>query len=214
MIIKFSQFKKINEGLFDTLGFSKLAVFAKDLKDPFVIDVLPDIKKMMDANLDEESTWMEEYKNIFRKSCLKFGGANKDDINKTCNKPQTLQKLAEYLLDPAKGLMDSKTLDKWASDTVKDQKPSEVTWEYTPEDFDSYLSKDGVITKTLLKTGITAADLKKTGTYIIEKMMPTLLKFYTSEDLGKSKFLTDGTLIDPAKAKELLGSSPGGGINL
>ena len=205
---------KINEGLFDQLGLAKIQVFSKALRDKYIISVLPDIKKLMDGDPDDESTWMESYKNIFREACLQFGGANKSDINKTCNKPQALQKLAEHLLDPTKGLMDKKSLDKWASDTTKNQKPDETTWEYTPEDFDKYLSKDGLVTKTLLKTGITPADLKKTGTYIIEKMMPTLLKFYTAGDLGKCKFLTDGALIDPAKAKELLGSSAGGGINL
>lgn len=205
---------KINEGLFDKLGLARIQVFSNVLRDKYIISVLPDIKKLLDAKPNDEASWMEPYKNMFRKACLQFGGADKSDINKTCNKAQTLQKLAEHLLDPAKGLMKQDVLGKWASETTKDQNPAEVVWEYKPEDFDRFLSKDGLITKTLLETGITPADLKKTGTYIIEKMMPTLLKFYTAEDLGKCKFLTDGALIDSAKAKELLGSSAGGGINL
>ncbi len=210
----FTDIFNLNEGLFDQLSLARMPMFAKALKDKYVISVLPDIKKMMDGDPEEESTWIESYKNIFRKACLQFGGANKVDINKTCNKPQALQKLAEHLLDPNKGLMDQKALDKWASDTTKNNKPSETTWEYTPEDFDKYISKDGVITKTLLKTGITPGDLKKTGTYVLERMMPTLLKFYTPEALGRSKFLNDGTLIDQAKAKELLGTGAGSSINL
>ena len=210
----FTDIFNLNEGLFDQLGLSRMPMFAKALRDKYVISVLPDIKKMMDGDPEEESTWIESYKNIFRQACLQFGGANKVDINKTCNKQQALQKLAEHLLDPNKGLMDQKTLDKWASDTTKNKKPSETTWEYTPEDFDKYLSRDGVITKTLLKTGITPGDLKKTGTYILERMMPTLLKFYTPEVLGRSKFLNDGTLIDPAKAKQLLGTGTGSSIDL
>jgi hypothetical protein len=210
----FTDIFNLNEGLFDQLGLARMPMFSKALKDKYVISVLPDIKKMMDGDPEEESTWIEPYKNIFRKACLQFGGANKVNINKTCNKPQALQKLAEHLLDPNKGLMDQKALDKWASDKTKNKKPSETIWEYTPEDFDKYLSRDGVITKTLLKTGITPGDLKKTGTYVLERMMPTLLKFYTPEVLGRTKFLNDGTLIDPAKAKQLLGKGVGTSINL
>jgi hypothetical protein len=211
MILRLKDFYQINEGLFDELGLSKISIFRKALTDPFIISILPDIKKMMDANPEEQSTWINEYKNIFRKSCVKFGGANKSDINKTCNKPQTLQKLAEHLLDPSKGIISQKDMEKWASDTTEDKSPSELSWPYSPEDFDKYLSKEGLITKILLQTGITAADLKKTGTYLLEKTIPTMLKFYTAEDLGKSKFLTDGTLIDPARAKELIGSGKSGG---
>jgi hypothetical protein len=44
----FTDIFNLNEGIFDQLGLSRMPMFAKALKDKYVISVLPDIKKMMD----------------------------------------------------------------------------------------------------------------------------------------------------------------------
>jgi hypothetical protein len=212
---------KINEGLLDSLGlpagFGK--VFAKALTDKFVLSISGDLQDLKEADLNKQETWIEPYKNIFRKSCMQFGGAKKEDVNKTCNKPQTLQKLAEHILDPAKGLINQKSLDDYAKEatmnpqTKEPYNPSEVEYEYKVQDIDQYAP---IIADILKKTGISDGDIKKTGTYIIERLMPTMKKFYTSEALLSAKFLTDGKFIDAAKAKSLVegGASAGGEISL
>ena len=204
----------VNEGIFDELGLAQMKVFSKAMTDKFTLSILPDVKKMMDADLSDKSSWMEEYKNIFRKSCVQFGNAKKEDINKTCNKPQTIQKLLGHYIDPAKGLMDTKTLDKWAEESTKGESPEDVTYEYTPEDISEYVME---IIGVLKSTGLSDGDIKKSGTYAMGILIPQMLKFYTAKDLEATEMIKSGKLMDPAKAKELLGgggSGSGGNISL
>ena len=210
----FNQYN-LNEGLLDSLGlpagFGK--VFAKALTDKFMLSISGDLKDLKEADLNKRETWIDPYKNIFRKACMQFGGAKKEDVNKTCNKPQTLQKLAEHILDSDKGLVNRKSLDDYAKEatmnpaTKEPYKPEEVEYEYKVQDIDMYAP---VIADILKKTGISDGDIKKTGTYILERLIPTMKKFYTTEALLSAKFLTDGKFIDSAKAKSLI---EGGGTS-
>ena len=198
----FNQYN-LTEGLLDSLGlpagFGK--VFAKALTDKFMLSISGDLKDLKEADLNKRETWIDPYKNIFRKACMQFGGAKKEDVNKTCNKPQTLQKLAEHILDSDKGLVNRKSLDDYAKEatmnpaTKEPYKPEEVEYEYKVQDIDMYAP---VIADILKKTGISDGDIKKTG------------KFYTTEALLSAKFLTDGKFIDSAKAKSLI---EGGGTS-
>lgn len=206
----------LNEGLLDSLGFPPGfgKVFAKALTDKFTLSISGDLNDLKEADLNKRETWIEPYKNIFRKACMQFGGAKKEDVNKTCNKPQTLQKLAEHILDPDKGLVNQKTLDDYAKEVItinpetkEPFKPGEAQYEYGVQDIDAYAP---IIADILKKTGISDGDIKKTGTYIIERLLPTMKKFYTPEDLMTAKFLTDGKFIDPGKAKSLI---EGGGTS-
>jgi hypothetical protein len=204
----------INEGAFDSLGLSKMKLFSKAMTDPFILSILPAIKKMMDADLKDQKTWIEEYKTIFRNSCIKFGGAKKDDVNKTCNKPQTVQNLIQYFLDPAKGLLDTKTLTQWVDETTKGSVPGEVSYKYKISDVDKYVTAAIDILK---KTGISDGDIKKSGTYALTILIPYMAKFYTAKDIEATQMLKSGKLIDPAKAKELLaagGKNPDGTISI
>jgi hypothetical protein len=205
---KFSQFS-LNEGIFDEIGLGQMKVFSKAMLDKFTISILPDVKKMMDGDFSDRSTWIEEYKNIFRKSCMQFGNSKKgDDVNKTCNKPQTLQKLLEHYLDPAKGLIDAKTMEKWVEETTKGESPSDVTYEYTPEDISEYVME---IIEVLKSTGISDADIKKSGTYALGILLPYMTKFYTVEDIENSEMIKSGKLMDAAKTKQLLGAGEASG---
>jgi len=203
----------INEGIFDSLGLAKMKVFSKAMTDPFVMSILPDVKKMMDADLDDQSSWMEEYKNIFRKACIKFGGAKKEDIKGTCNKPQTIQNLLQHFLDPDKGLMNSKTLSQWVEETTQGESPDNVSYEYDIKDIDEYVM---VISDLLKKTGLPDGDLKKSGTYALTILLPYIARFYPVKEIEETQMLKSGKLIDAAKAKELLagGGSSGGSIEL
>jgi hypothetical protein len=186
----------INEGSFDSLGLSKMKVFSKAMADPFIKSILPDIEKMMDANLKDQKSWIDEYTNIFRKSCEKFGGAKKDDIEGTCNKSETIQKLIEYFLDPAKGLLDTKTLDRWLTTEADLSDPATKI-----SDIDKYVTAAVDILK---KTGVSDGDIKKTGTYALTILIPYIAKFYTTEDIAETQMVKSGKIIDAAKAKELL----------
>ena len=204
----------INEGAFDSLGLSKMKLFSKAMTDPFILSILPAIKKMMDADLKDQKTWIEEYKTIFRNSCIKFGGAKKDDVNGTCNKPQTVQNLIQYFLDPAKGLLDTKTFTQWVDETTKGAIPGEVSYKYKISDVDKYVTAAIDILK---KTGISDGDIKKSGTYALTILIPYMAKFYTAKDIEATQMLKSGKLIDPAKAKELLaagGKNPDGTISI
>jgi hypothetical protein len=157
---------------------------------------------------------MPAYKKIFQKACLKFGGAKREDIEKTCNKAETLQKLAEFLFDPNKGLMDAKTVSKYVEDTTKGKDPAQVQWEWKPTDIDQITSK---FVDVLKRTGISPADIKKTGTYLLTMGIPSMLKFYTPEAIMDMKIITDGQLIDPKEAEKLVTGSdgtPGGKVDL
>ena len=196
----------INEGIFDSLGLSKMKVFSKAMTDPFILSILPAVKKMMDANLQDQSSWIGEYKTIFRKACVKFGGAKKDDIKGTCNKPQTVQNLLQYFLDPTKGLLDTKTLTQWVEETTKGESPDDVSYEYDIKEIDKYVM---VVVDILKKTGVSDADIKKSGTYALTILLPYIARFYPAKDIEATQMMKSGKLIDAAKAKELLASGEG-----
>lgn len=201
----------INEAV-DLSFFKSVPILAKALADPFARSVAPDVSKMMDGDINDEKTWMDPYRKIFQKACSKFGGAKSEDINGTCNKAQALQGMAEYLFDPKKGLLNAKEVTKWVQDTTKGTSPGEVTYEWTPKEIDPIVMK---FVEILKRTGLTAGDLKKTGTYLLTMGVPVMLKFYKAEDLLTMKMLTDGQLIDAKKAEELVnGGVKGGDISL
>ena len=199
---------------FDLGFFKSVPILTKALTDKFTMSISKDVLNMMNGDLDEPETWQEPYRQIFRKACVAFGGAKAGDINKTCNKPATLQKLAEHYFDPTNGVMKQADIDKWVEETTGglDPNTSGVSYEYKAENIDQYVEP---FIDILLKTGISAGDLKKTGTYLLEKAIPIMKSFYKTEDLEKMKILTDGRLIDAARAKELLsGTTSGGEVSL
>jgi len=202
---------QINEAF--NIGMLKsMPVLARALTNPFVISLAPQVIDMMNADLDDEKTWMGPYKKIFQKACLKFGGAKAGDIGKTCNKAQTLQKLAEFMFDPKTGLIDSKAISGWLKDTTDGKEPGVVQYDYTPADMDPTIL---TFTEVLKRTGVSPADLKKTGTYLLTIGIPIMKNFYKVEDIEKMKSFTNGQLIDPAKFKELVeGGKAGGEIDL
>lgn len=207
----YNEYQKLNEE-FSLAAFKSMPVFTRALTNPFVLSLMPQVIKMTNANLDDESTWMDSYKKIFQKACLKFGGAKKEDIGKTCNKGQTLQKLAEFLFDPKTGLVDSKAVNGWIEDTTQGKDPEQVQYEYKPEDMDPTIL---VFSEVLKRTGVSPADLKKTGTYLLNIAIPVMKNFYPVEEIKKMKSLTNGQLIDAAKLEELLaGGKEGGDIDL
>lgn len=204
----------INEGVFDTLGLGRMKVFSKAVTDPFILSILPVTKKMLDANSNDEKSWIEDYKTIFRKSCVKFGGAKKEDIKGTCNKPQTVQNLIQYFLDPDKGLLDTKTLTQWVKETTGGVAPEEASYKYAIGDMDKYVTAAVDILK---KTGVSDGDIKKSGTYALTILIPYIAKFYTAKDIEATQMIKSGNLIDATKAKELLaggGKNPDGTISL
>lgn len=209
MIKKYDDF--VNEAV-DLSFFKSVPILSKALLDPFARSVAPEVSKMMDGDINDEKTWMDPYRKIFQKACVKFGGAKSGDVNGTCNKPQTLQKLAEHLFDPKKGLLNAKEVSKWVEDATKGTSPGDVTYEWSTKDMDPIVMK---FVDVLKRTGITAGDLKKTGTYLLTIGIPVMLKFYKVEDLLAMKMLTDGQLIDAKKAEELInGGAKGGDISL
>jgi hypothetical protein len=201
----------VNEAI-DLSFFKAVPILSKALLDGFARSVAPEVKKLMDADLNNEKTWMDPYRKIFQKACTKFGGAKPDDINGTCNKAQALQGMAVHLFDPKKGLLNAKEVTKWVDEATKGKSPGEVTYEWTPKQIDPIVIK---FVEVLKRTGITAGDLKKTGTYLLTMGIPVMLKFYKAEDLLDMKMLTDNQLIDAKKAEELInGGAKGGDISL
>jgi hypothetical protein len=201
----------VNEAI-DLSFFKSVPILAKALADGFARSVAPDVRKMMDGDINDEKTWIDPYRKIFQKACSKFGGAKAEDINATCNKAQALQGMAEHLFDPKKGLLNAKEVTKWVQDATKGTSPGEVTYEWTPKEIDPIVMK---FVEVLKRTGLTAGDLKKTGTYLLTMGIPVMLKFYKAEDLLNMKMLTDNQLIDAKKAEELVnGGVKGGDISL
>ena len=194
----------------DLSFFKAIPILAKTLTNPFALSVAGNVKQLMDADPNRVETWTEPYRKIFRKACMKFGGAKSNDVNGTCNKPETLQKLAEFLFDPQKGLLNSKEIDKWVQELTGGQDPEEsgVRWPYGTEDIDDITMK---FVDLLKKTGLSPADLKKTGTYMLNIALPVMSKFYKKDEISKMKMVSSGVLIDKAKADELLAGEGGSG---
>ena len=186
-----------------------MPVFARAIANPFSISIAPQIVTMMDGDINDEASIMEPYKKIFQKACIKFGGGKPGNVGKTCNKDLTLQALAEFYFDPAKGKMDPKAIAKWMDETTKDHDPSaDGEWEVTAADMDEIVMK---FVDLLKRTGVTPGGIKKTGTYLLNIGLPLMKRFYKPEDIEKMKMITSGQLMDVAKAKELLAGGPKGG---
>ena len=204
-----SELNEVDLGIFKTMP-----VFAKAIANPFSVSIAPQITALMNGDLSDESTIVGPYKKIFQKACLQFGGAKAGEIGKTCNKDQTLQKLAEFYFDPTKGKMDPKAIDKWTEETTggMDPEESEVTQDYSAADIDEIVMK---FVDILKRTGVTPAGLKNTGTYLLTMGLPIMKRFYKVEDIEKMKMLTSGALIEPGKAKEIIeGALKGGGVSI
>jgi len=202
-VVTFKEYSDLNEAL-DLSFFKSMKIFSKALLNPFALSLAPDIVKMMKADPDKQETWIGPYKNIFRKACIKFGGAKKQDIGKTCNRAVTLQKMAEFLFDPKKGLIDEKAVNNWVNQVTANKDPEKVKYEYDARTIDDLSMK---FVDILKKTGVPPAAVKNTGTYLLEMGIPIMLRFYKSSDLAQLKMMTSGSLIDAAKAKKLLAGS-------
>ena len=105
-------------------------------------------------------------------------------------------------------MIDAKTMEKWVEETTKGESPSDVTYEYTPEDISEYVME---IIEVLKSTGISDADIKKSGTYALGILLPYMTKFYTVEDIENSEMIKSGKLMDAAKTKQLLGAGEASG---
>jgi hypothetical protein len=211
-IKNYSEFNsELNEA--DLGIFKTMPVFARAIANPFSLSIAPQIVTMMDGDINDEASIMEPYKKIFQKACIKFGGGKPGNVGKTCNKDLTLQALAEFYFDPAKGKMDPKAITKWLDETTKDHDPSaEGEWEVTAADMDEIVMK---FVDLLKRTGVTPGGIKKTGTYLLTIGLPMMKRFYKPEDIEKMKMITSGQLMDVAKAKEFLaGGAKGGELSL
>jgi hypothetical protein len=188
---------------FDAGDLTGVPILANAMRDEYTKSISKDILNLVNSDFGKTETWQEPYRQIFRKACLKFGGAAKSDINKTCNKPVTLQKLAEHFLDPVNGIFNQKAVDQWVTQKTKGVDPNvaAVGFGYKAGEVDRICL---LFADILLKTGISAGGLKKTGTYVLEKAIPVMKRFYKLVDLERMKIFTNGRLIDPARAKELL----------
>jgi hypothetical protein len=218
----FSQFN-INEGILDdVLGgigipmdevpASLKSAMPRIMADKFMKKILPNVLKISKTSFPlERPTWIEDYKDIFRKACVEFGGAKEGNVGETCNKPQTLQGFFEHILDPQKGLLDKKTLDGM----VEGSGGTDEEEESSVEDQNEYL-KDADETiaefyKIFVDTGMSPADIKKTGTYALTILIPYLKTFFKPEVLMEAGFMKDGKIIDQSKAKSLVEETSAGG---
>ena len=208
--------KKFIEFINEAEGLSFLKQFPAllgALTDPFTINISPQIKDFSKADLAEEGTWKDAYVKIFQKACKKFGDAKSGDIQKTCNKGKALKGIVSHYIDPQKGVLNSKKVDRFVKDATEGKGPEKGTsYGIDLTAIDEYYE---IISKMLLRTGLTPADLKDTGTYALNICIPIMLKFFMPDELIKMKMLTDGKLIEASKAKELIEAGANGGdVNL
>ena len=201
---RFDQFR-IDEGLgLENIGVIT-KVFSRALTDKFSLSILPDILKMTKGNLQDPNSWIESYKNLFRKACKKFGGGKEPDINASCNKDQTIKNLYEHLLGD-NGIMDKESIDKFFENLFKDVGPNEkLQFDPPIEEIDSVTM---AILDALSQTGVSNSTIKEVGEKVIRTAFPYMKKCYPEADFGKLKMFSSGKLIDP---KELEKMSPGDG---
>lgn len=222
---KFSQFS-VNEGILDDIlgdiGIpmgeippSLKSAMPKIMADKFMKKILPDVLKISKTSFPmERPSWIEDYKEIFRKACLEFGGAKSGNIGETCNKPLTLQKFFEHILDPQRGLLDKKTLDGMVEGSGGTEDEAESVSDSDADQSEYLKDADETITefyKIFVDTGISPGDIKKTGTYALTILIPYLKTYFKPEVLMEAKFMTDGKVIDAAKAKSLVEDTSAGG---
>jgi len=207
-IKKFIEFINEEEGL---SVLKKFPALLGALTDPFTINISPQIKDFAKADLAQEGTWKDAYVKIFQKACKKFGDAKSEDIQKTCNKAKALKGIVAHYIDPQKGVFNSKKVDLFVKDATEGKAPGTL-YDIDLTALDEYYE---IISKMLLRTGLTPADLKDTGTYALNICIPIMLKFFMPDELIKIKMLTDGKLIEAGKAKELIeGGAKDGDVSL
>lgn len=200
-LISFREYTQVNEA-FDLGFFRGFPMFRRALTDPFMLKLSVPIIKLMNADINDPTTWEDPYRRIFRHACLKFGGARKPEINTTCDKGKALMGLAKHLFDPSRGLIRKQDIDRWVSTTVKDTDPEKkpVRWPYSAQEIDSLVMK---FVDVLERTKVKPTDLKEVGTFLLGIALPIMSKFYKKTDLQKMKMITSGKLITPSLGLDL-----------
>lgn len=208
-IKRFESFS-INEQLENVGMITK--VFAKAITDPFSISILPDILKMTKGEFDKPETWMEPYKNIFRKACKKFGGAKKPDVNGTCNKDLTIKSLYEHMLGK-NGIMDEASIDKYFTNLLKGIGPNQVpVMSISIEEIDKVTM---MMIDTLSKTGVSDAAIKEVGGKVMAMAIPYMKRCYPKTNLDALEMISSGKLMNPADlAKIASGKDASGKISI
>jgi hypothetical protein len=196
---RFNQFR-INEGQ----GLQNIGVitkvFSRALTDKFSLSILPDILKMTKGNLQDTNSWIESYKNIFRKACKKFGGGKEPDINASCNKDQTIKNLYDHMLGD-KGIMDKDSIDKYFQNLFKGVGPDENL------QFDPPIEEIDAVTMAMIdalsETGVSNSTIKEVGEKVIRTAFPYMKKCYPNADFEKLKMFSSGKLIDPKELEKM-----------
>lgn len=170
-------------------------VFAKAATDGFSISILNDILKMTKGQLEDINTWIEPYKNIFRKACRKFGSGQKGSYDSTCDKDKTIKALYDHYLGE-NGIMDPASIKKYFDNMLKE--PGEM--EFPIEQIDQTVM---TMANVLLRTGVSPATLKEVGTKVLTQAYPYLKLSYPQANMDSLKMFTDGSLIDPAAYSKL-----------
>lgn len=201
-ILNFSEYSQINEA-FDIGFFRKFPIFKRALTNPFILKLAIPVIKLMNADINNPSTWEDPYRKIFQQACLKFGGGRKPDINSTCNKGRALMELSKFLFDPDKGLIRKQDIDRWVDMTVKDTDPEKkpVRWPYSTQDIDDIVMK---FVDVLERTKVKPADIKSVGTYLLNIALPVMARFYKKADIQKMRMITSNKLITPSVGIELI----------
>ena len=169
--------------------------------DPFTLKLIPDILKLANSNLKDENSWMPAYKNIFRKACLKFGGATKGNVSETCKKDAALQEMLEYYFDPARGKFSEKQIKEWVDFTTKGRDPKTVRYQTTPMMIDEAVMKFADILK---RTGLNPASIRNSGTYALNIAIPVMKRFYPMDTLKNLKMFKNNILMNAEEVKKLL----------
>lgn len=153
--------------------------------------------------MKDENSWMPAYKNIFRKACLKFGGATKGNVSETCKKDAALQEMLEYYFDAVKGKFSEKQIKEWVDFTTKGRDPKTVRYQTTPMMIDEAVMKFADILK---RTGLNPASIRNSGTYALNIAIPVMKRFYPIDTLENLKMFKNNILINAEEVKKLLSS--------
>lgn len=205
-LASFQEYIQLNEAI-DISFFRRFPILRRLITDPFMLKINIPLIKLLNSDLDNEVSWQDSYRKIFRHACLKFGGGRKPDINTTCNKGKALMGLMKYVFDPDRGLIKKKDIDKWVDMTVKDTDPEKKPkrWKYTSQQIDEMTMK---FVDVLERTKVKPADIKEIGTYLLTMALPIMAKFYKKIDLEKMKMITSNKLITPSVGREMVSSEP------
>lgn len=199
-LLRYSEYQPINEE-FSLANLKAIRGISRVLLDPFTIKLIPDILKLANSDLKDENSWMPAYKNIFRKACVKFGGANKKNVSKTCRKDMALQKMLEYYFDPEKGKFSAKQVKEWVDFTTKGRDPKTVRYQTTPIMIDEAVMK---LVEILKRTGLNPASIRNSGTYALNIAIPVMKRFYPIDTLKNLKMFKNNILMNTEEVKKLL----------